>query len=242
MRYEIDLGERPSLIYITLSSPVEQKVGFLGTDTSKKDTYYFARTKTVKGKTIIEFPMPIAPKILTIDLSVPEGKFGSYINVTDIKVKEFVNPKVVAFPKDTLEFYNFLKRFCEKAGYIKPGFYTSKDENFVIWAKPHLDDDGTPARVNRRTGVIKMNLSKIKDYTIPMRMFIGLHEYFHYAYQTTNEVKADMGALKVYLDAGFPKSEANYAMTKIFDNSKAAVQRVSVLHNYIKNYGNNNIS
>jgi hypothetical protein len=49
---------------------------------------------------------------LTIDLSVPEGKFGSYINVTDIKVKEFVNPKVVAFPKDTLGIlHNFLKRF-----------------------------------------------------------------------------------------------------------------------------------
>jgi hypothetical protein len=125
---------------------------------------------------------------------------------------------------------------------MQPGFYVSKDENYMIWAKPHLDDDGTPARVNRRTGVVKFNLSKMKDYTVYMRIFIGLHEFFHYALQTTDEVKADMGALKVYLSMGYPKSEANYAMTKVFDNSPSAIKRVEILDNYIKEFQRNEVS
>ncbi len=236
MRYEIDLEERPSLIRFKVDVTSNQMISIIGYDATHENTTYFARTVNIKSRNqIVEIPMPISPKQLTLIVEQSNGAYGSYINVHDFTVTDMPQRNTL-FPPKTMEFYNFLKSFAKKAGYIQPGFYVSKDENYMIWAKPHLDDDGTPARVNRRTGVVKFNLSKMKDYTVYMRIFIGLHEFFHYALQTTDEVKADMGALKVYLSMGFPKTEANYAITKVFDNSPSAIKRVEILDNYIKEF------
>lgn len=236
MKYEIDLEERPTLIKFKVDIKNPQMITIVGydPDPKHKDTVYFARTAKVsqRGQTL-EIPMPISPKKLILEIQPENSSYGSYLNVYDMVVLDL--PQVTSvFPAKTLEFYNFLKKFAQEAGYIEPGFYVSKDEQYLIWAKENLDADGTPAKVNRRTGVVKMNLSKLRPYTVYMRIFIGLHEFFHYALQTTDEVAADMGALKVYLGMNYPKSEANYAMTKIFDNSPSALKRVEILDNFIK--------
>lgn len=236
MRYEIDLGERPSMIRFKVDVTANQMISIVGYDATKENTTYFAKTVNIKSRNqVIELPMPISPEKLTLVIEQSNGAYGSYINVDNFTVTDLPQRNTL-FPEKTMEFYNFLKTFAKKAGYIQPGFYVSKDENYMIWAKPHLDDDGTPARVNRRTGVVKFNISKMKEYTVFMRVFIGLHEFFHYALQTTDEVKADLGALNVYLSMGYPKSEANYAMTKVFDNSPSAIKRVEILDNYIKQF------
>jgi hypothetical protein len=236
MRYEIDLEERPTMIKFKVDIQRPQMISIVGIDPDPKhpNTVYFARTARVtrKGEPV-EIPMPISPKKLILEIKPEDSSFGSYMNVFDMVVLDLPATTSV-FPDKTLEFYNFLKKFAKEAGYIEPGFYVSKDENYLIWAKENLDADGTPARVNRRTGVVKMNLSKLREYTVFMRVFIGLHEFFHYALQTTDETTADMGALKVYLGMNYPKSEANYSMTKIFDNSPSALKRVEVLDNFIK--------
>lgn len=235
MRYEIILDKKPSVIYVTLEVPSQRRISFIGYDATKNDTVYFARSKAISGKQVVEIPMPLAPETLTLDINHQGGGFGAYINIIDVKVKD-LPPAITAFPKNTLEYYNFIKVMAEQTGTMKPGFYISKDENFVLWVKEHLDGDSTPARVNRRTGVVKWNLSKMREFTVYMRVFIGLHEYFHYALQTTDEVACDTNALRVYLSMGFPKSEANYAMTKIFDNSPEAIKRVQVMDNIIKQH------
>lgn len=236
MKYEIDLEERPTLIKFKVDIKNPQMITIVGYDPDPRhpNTVYFARTARIshRGQTV-EIPMPICPKNLILEIKPENSSYGSYLNIYDMVVLD-LPPRTIAFPERTLEFYNFLKKFCQEAGYIQPDFYVSKDENFLIWAKENLDADGTPAKVNRRTGVVKMNLSKLRPYTVYMRIFIGLHEFFHYALQTTDEVSADMGALRVYLGMGYPKSEANYAMTKIFDNSPSALKRVEILDNYIK--------
>lgn len=236
MRYEIDLEERPTMIKFRVDVPTEQMITIVGYDPDPKhpNTVYFARTARVKGKgQYFEIPMPISPKKLILEIKQDSRSFGSYMNVYDLVVLDLPSTTTV-FPAKTMEFYNFLKKFAKEAGYIQPGFYVSKDENYLIWAKEHLDGDGTPARVNRRTGCVKMNLSKLRDFTVYMRIFIGLHEFFHYALQTTDEILPDLSALKVYLAMNYPKSEANYAMTKVFDNSPAALQRVALLDKMIK--------
>lgn len=233
------MDKKPSVIYITLEVPSQRRISIVGYDANKKDTVYFARSKSISGRQTIEIPMPLVPEVLTLDINQQGGGFGAYINILDVKVKDFPNV-TSAFPKNTLEFYNFIKVIAEKTGTLKPGFYISKDENFVVWVKEDLDGDSTPARVNRRTGVTKWNLSKMRDFTVYMRVFIGLHEYFHYALQTTDEVACDTNALKVYLSMGYPKSEANYAMTKIFDNSPEAIKRVKVMDTIIKQHDQQN--
>ncbi len=225
-----------------VSVPQRQRISIIGYDADTVNhphTVYFSRTIEVWGNNFqLEEPMPISPNKLILEIVPDHGYYGKIL-AANVTVKD-MPPINVAFPARILEYLNFLKTFAVKVGYIEPGFYISKDENYMIWAKPHLDGDATPARVNRRTGVMKMNLDKLRQYTVYMRIFIGLHEYFHYEKQTTNEVEADMGALKVFLAAGFPKSEANYSMTKIFDNSEEAIRRVSILNNYIKNYDKQN--
>lgn len=240
MKYEIDLEERPTLVKFKVDVPSQMMITIVGYDANPKhkNTVYFARTARVTKKNEeFEIPMPVSPNKLILEINVENGNnrsFGrSFINVSDLVVTDMPTT-TTAFPAKTLEYYNFLKKFAKEAGYIDPGFYVSKDENYIIWAKAHLDADGTPARVNRRTGLVKMNLSKLKDYTVFMRIFIGMHEFFHYALQTTDEVACDMGAAKVYLAMGYPKSEANYAMTKIFDNSSSALKRVEILDRVIK--------
>jgi hypothetical protein len=224
IKFKVDV-QNPQMITIVGYDP----------DPNHKNTVYFARTARIKRRgEMVEIPMPITPKKLILEVNPENRSFGSYINIFDMVVLDLPTTTAV-FPPKTMEFYNFLKKFAKEAGYIEPGFYVSKDENYLIWAKENLDGDGTPARVNRRTGVVKMNLSKLREYTVYMRIFIGLHEFFHYALQTTDEVSADMGAARVYLGMGYPRSEANYSMTKIFDNSPAALKRVEILDNYIKN-------
>jgi len=240
MRYEVDLEERPTLIKFNVDIQRPQMITIVGFDPAHPNTVYFARTARVtKRGEPIEIPMPISPKKLILEINQEKGQsFGNYMNVFNLVVSDLPATSTV-FPEKTLEFYNFLKKFAKKAGYIEPGFFVSKDENYLIWAKENLDADGTPARVNRRTGVVKMNLSKLREYTVFMRVCIGMHEFFHYALQTTDEVSADMGAAKVYLGMGYPQSEANYSMTKIFDNSPSALKRVEILDNYIKRSDSN---
>jgi len=241
MKYEIDLEERPTLIKFKVDIKNPQMITIVGYDPDHKDTVYFARTAKVsqRGQTL-EIPMPISPKKLILEISPDRNNsYGSYMKVFDMVVLDL--PSATAtFPAKTMEYYNFLKKFAKEAGYIEPGFYVSKDENYLIWAKENLDADGTPAKVNRRTGVVKMNLGKLRGYTVYMRIFIGLHEFFHYALQTTDEVSADMGALKVYLGMHYPQSEANYSMTKIFDNSPSAIKRTEIMDSYIKREMANN--
>lgn len=241
MRYEINTNGRPVLIKIYLEVKLPQRVSIAGIDANPKhnNTIYFVRSKGVQGREHlqepIEIPMPLTPDTLILDIGQENGGFGSYLNVAKVDVVD-LPPTTVAFPPNVLEYYNFIKKYCQQSNYRSPGFYNSKDENYLIWVKEHLDGDGTPARVNRRTGVVKVNLQHFRPYTVYMKIFIMLHEFIHYNEQTTDETRCDLGALRIYLGMGFPKSEANYAMTKIFDNSPAALERVKILHNYIKNY------
>lgn len=243
MKYEINTNQRQVLIKVYLGVRVPQRISLVGIDANPdhNNTIYFARSKGINGNehlnpnNPIEIPMPLTPDKLILEIGQENGAFGSNFNVAKVEVEDL--PKTtVAFPPNVLEYYNFIKTYCQQSNYRPVGFYNSKDENYLIWVKEHLDGDATPARVNRRTGVVKVNLQHFQPFTVFMKVFIMLHEFIHYNEQTTDETRCDLGALRIYLGMGFPKTEANYAMTKIFDNSPAALERVKILHNYIKNY------
>ena len=216
-----------------MESPRPRRISFVGYDATKKDTVYFAISKTVSGRRIIELPMPLTPQTLTLDIVPEGGGFGSHMNIKEVKVYDMPTT-VVPFTKESLEYYNFLKRIAKDTGELTPGFYTSKDENCVMWVKEHLDGDTTPARINRRTSVVKWNLSQMRKFTVYMRMYMGLHEREHYDLQSTDEVRVDTAALKKFLIMNYPASEANYAMTKVFDNSKEAIARAANMDRIIK--------
>ncbi|WP_250632108.1 hypothetical protein [Rhodoflexus caldus] len=79
----------------------------------------------------------------------------------------------------------------------------------------------TPARVDRSTGEIFVSADDLLPATVPMRIFVLLHEYVHYRNQTTNEFECDREAANLYRAQGWPKIEALYALTKFFSKPMA---------------------
>jgi len=233
MKFAVDLNTRPTMLVLTVSTTQPIKLAFIGYDASKKNTYYFARELTINGKKTIQFPMPQAPGVLTIDVMNRYNDYGNVINILDAKALPLPS-KMVAFPKGMDSYVKFAQSFAEKAGHINAGFYVSKDENHIIWMKPVIED-GSPAKVNRRTGLVKVDINKFKKYTVPMRMFVLLHEFWHFWGKTKNEFEADRGALNMYMQLQYPKSEGNYAMTKVFTDTPMARRRAEQMHKIFKN-------
>ncbi|MFD1632029.1 hypothetical protein [Pseudopedobacter beijingensis] len=93
-----------------------------------------------------------------------------------------------------------------------------------IWAKGitkiiKVPDLGmTPARVNRRTGVMEISVRHMRNMPVAHRLFVMLHEQAHVELQTTDEVKADAYAFKKYADMGYSLKESVKALTKVLND------------------------
>ena len=80
----------------------------------------------------------------------------------------------------------------------------------------------TPARIGHQTGIIEVAYSKFKNYTIPMRIDILLHEFSHkyknpkIGLEISNEIGADINALYIYLGLGFSKIDAICVFGNVF--------------------------
>ena len=94
----------------------------------------------------------------------------------------------------------------------------------------------TPARVSRSTGFMEISRMKFLDYTIPMRVLILLHERMHHEMNTSEEIEADLNALRVYLSYGFPATEAIYATANIFYDRPDMIERVKQIKNFILDF------
>lgn len=79
------------------------------------------------------------------------------------------------------------------------------------------DLNGSPARVNRRTGVMYISRKAFSRMPVSHRTFVMLHEMGHVVLQTTNEIAADAWAFKQYADMGLPLSESVKALTRILN-------------------------
>ena len=118
-------------------------------------------------------------------------------------------------------FIDFAQDFALKAGYCSTGMYDEPSGDFLIHYLPIIaDEDGkplvTPARTNRHTGRIQASQSAFIGYTIPIRIVVLFHERYHFQLPTRLEKPADLNGIRLYLDLGFPRTEAIYATTKIF--------------------------
>jgi hypothetical protein len=231
-RFLVKTEDKPCKILLTLQG--NANIRFVGRCPKTKSTY-FSRKKEINGVETLEFPLPIAPKVLEI---IIEGK---------CKVKSLTK-NALPEPKITLkkETYDFIKHVCEFAknfNTLGTGIYTDDKGRFPIVLSKQIRNRetgqvmNTPARVSRATGQIEVSQEKLSKYTVPMRIFVLLHERSHYELQTSNELECDLQALQWYLGFGFPQTEAIYANTKIFSgNNPEHLDRAEQLVDYIKHY------
>jgi len=200
------------------------ELGINAFDATRHSTSYFRRKVQFKspGYREITIPLPISPEVLSVRLY--DKKKHHYdadtFQVEKFDLLELPLAEVWAEPH-MHDFIAFAQGFCEKAGYTHTGFHHSDDYRFLIHYLPEITDQFgqvmvTPARVNRVTGRHQVSQVLFEQFTIPVRLFILLHERHHFTIPTREEKPADLEALKLYLDLGYPTIEAVYAMTQVF--------------------------
>lgn len=80
------------------------------------------------------------------------------------------------------------------------------------------DDLGaTPAVVNRRTGEVYISRRLWPHIKKEHRLFILLHEHAHFVLNTSDEVKADELAFRLYAERGYSLTEAVRALTQVLN-------------------------
>lgn len=78
--------------------------------------------------------------------------------------------------------------------------------------------NGTPAKVNRQTGVMYLSAADMQELPVNIRFFIMLHEMAHVVLQTTSEEEADKWAFNQYAKRGHSLTEAVYALTRVLND------------------------
>jgi hypothetical protein len=118
------------------------------------------------------------------------------------------------------------------------GSYKIEYLPYIINAKG--EKMSTPARISTKNGRIQVSAESFRDFTIPMRMAILLHEYSHFYLNSdiANEVEADLNGLTIYLGLGYPIREAFAAFGETFIGYPSAQnkQRYDIINKFIKDY------
>ncbi len=228
-----------------------QKIRIKVIDAEQPYTTFTDRFRTVDGESIFFVRMPVSPKEAMVyiynenngNLQVGADPSLEVVSITKeplekkLDVIDFTNSQVRSF-------VNFSTRFAYNAGSLPSGTYTSDDKQFVIKYLPTIQDNGveqtTPARIDIDSGVIEVSKKQFRDFTVPNRMAILLHEFSH-VYLNDNiddEVEADLNGLLIYLGLGYPRIEAFEVFAKTFlaaptDQNKMRYQKIV---NFIDNF------
>lgn len=224
-------------------------------DAQMPNTYYINRrvpfderlyARNAEGYRVIELPMPMAPEHGWLELIDPETGDNSRFTLESLQAVP-LEPTAVWGHASQLDFAEFAQDFAERAGYLRPGFYDSPNHQYLIEYVPVIRDElgheqPTPARISRKTGRIQASQQHFLRYTVPMRLFILLHERFHWEVPTRHEKVADFEGLRVYLDLGYPGTEALYALTRILieNPNRLSRDRVAQVNRMVRYYNHRN--
>jgi len=190
-------------------------------------------------------PFPLSPDQLMVEFYNKADGDDSSFKLETFELEKMPARAVWAEP-EVHRFIDFAQDFAIKAGYLPTGVYDSADGDFMIQYLPVIADGFgntlvTPARTNRKSGRIQVSQSAFTRYTVPVRMIVLFHERYHFQLPTRLEKPADLHGLRLYLDLGFPRTEAVYATTKIFGSHPESVgvghrNRVRDIVDFIDNY------
>jgi hypothetical protein len=223
------LTYRKSLeIELQLISNYPQKVNVVGYD--KNNQRYFDRNLVLdKPKITLRFGCPITPNELIVKINSNNSK--------NLKVIPKLNNlgKPLIFNRKTNEFIDFVKEFCTNYWkYKSQTVYYSRNKNFKVKNLHSIGVD-TPARIHKKQHFIEVSRDYFNKMTIPMRVFVLLHEYAH-IYMNKNpvsEYEADINGAKLYLKLNYPIIELLYSFTKIFGDNEMSHKRAIAITNFI---------
>ncbi len=218
-----------------------------GVDPTRANTVYFDqridRSAIIALNGCIEMNIPLPPdKFMMVEITDAEK------NTTTAKLKSIstipLRTKTIYLTPEDEEYVNCAEWFACHSGEIAIGKAPSrgKIEFHVFWqmtdyypnGQPYLSE--TPARVDHETGIVEVAKKFFDNYTIPMRVFILMHERVHFSKDTVSEEECDKNALNICLCLGYPKLELVQAATKIFPETPETKKRVDAMVRFINNW------
>lgn len=239
--------DKPLQLVVTVKAPYGAKVRFSGINASpeKVNSMYFLLEKYINGLATVTLPMPFTPlqlKLL-VEASTPVEitEVNPLIQIIEANIYE-----ISALRKEKLRLDGVSKKFiahavdfAEEAGFEMHGMtYTNDTGQFPILYYANLPGTNTPARIHKQTGEIQVSAEKFRGMTVPMRIFILLHEWAHFFKNSNNEIECDLHAARIFLGLGFPKYEAMSAVTEVLTDHPDHIERVIKLKEFIKAYRN----
>jgi len=220
-------------------------------DASRRHSWYIRRRIPLEWQVLhgesksFSLPFPQSPAELTLELFDRVSGADVGFEVEELRVEPLENVGLWAH-RDQHAFVAFAQDFAAQCGAAAPGFYDAPNHRFLIEYLPEIVDRfgrplRTPARINRTTGRIQVSAKHFRSYTIPVRLFILLHERFHRVLNTRDEQPPDREALRTYLELGYPALEALYATTKVFLEHPGPIgaeprDRVVAIHHAIQQF------
>lgn len=251
---------KPMMMALRVLTRSPEKIRIIVSDSKKKNADYINRWCIVNGSEDFYLRLPQVPREGYIMVynerngDLPKGKDKTFKVIEPVQVP--LERKFDAFNwKDDVikNFTKFAQEFSEAAGSISANdsIYLSDNGDFIIEYLDHIRDRetgailNTPARISQNEGRIQISRDKFKDYTIPMRMIILLHEFSHF-YVNKNmedETEADLNALLIYLGLGYPRYEAFQAFKTVFYNapSPGNKKRLDIIVDFINDFENKDL-
>ena len=231
-------------------------------DSSQKNTILTNRVWPVQGQFMFDVYLPLMRKSIEVTL----------INEDAPQLNNFTyagNYSILPLPKryDRIdfsktwhlnEFMDFSQKFSFNAGilptnepYDDQDYYRSSNSHFFIKYLPVITDYETgeelttPARICETAPVIEISQKYFKEYTVPEREAILLHEYCH-PFANSNpdsEKQADANSLFIYLGYGYPRVEAYKVWTEVFTDcpTEQNQQRQQIIEKLIADFDDPNV-
>lgn len=228
--YQLHTKQQPQQIYVTLQASRPSIIKLIAYDASQENSVYqrinLGHTKEkFQGKKTVSIKLPIAPEDLEITI---HSKHASVLNIEQAPLDE--TEEMALLPPSLASFIEFAASFCRNASVLKTNRRYSNGAFTIDHLDKLIDEQSgklisSPARIEKATGKIETNASIISKYTIPVLMFILLHEISHVFLETSDEFAADELAIYVYNGLGFPEIEAMYAFTKVFTDENQEQKR-----------------
>lgn len=251
MTKSVRLNENPTKLKLVLKTPYKEKLWIKVADAERPNTLYTMRYAFVEGQKEFVVLMPQAPKIA--EVSIVNDSNGNIVNDTSFSIVEIsaIPYKIPnnQFSKKTQAFIKFAQEFSDECGYLsasKTGdIFTSNNKKYRIDYFDEIRNSNgivvhTPARISQLNGRIEISAKQFREFTIPMRMAILLHEYSHYYLNKnpSNEVEADLNGLTCYLKMGYPKIDIYNVFLNVFKKAPSMVNkdRFEKLNSFVKNY------
>lgn len=253
MNFTLWTRYEPIMIKVVVQTTSPQDIVLKVYDPTQANTYFTDREKNVNGIEELFVRMPLSPSSAKLEIynkkngNLAKGQDPSF-TVVSIK-KEDLDITLPQTKMDTFAVRNFVafaQKFSYNAGWLSaPKDYLSSVGAFKIEYLPVIINSkgekmATPARISTKNGRIQVSQAAFREYTIPMRMAILLHEFSHFYLNSdiSDETEADLNGLTIYLGLGYPIREAYQAFTSTFIGhpTEQNKQRYEVIDKFIRDY------